>query len=216
MAVFYFGYFSAYSMNNVRIAIQAKGKLAEPSLNFLVSLGLRFRPNGRNCIVVCENSPLDILFLRDDDIPNYVSRGIADFGIVGENILLEKNARVKMLRKLDFGICSLVLAVPGNSPISTVLELNEKSIATTYPNLLKTYLAGKRIETEIIPLKGSVEIAPNLKLADAICDLTQTGKTLKENGLRPLITILESQAVLIQPPFLTNRAAKKMERFFCI
>lgn len=203
-------------MNNVRIAIQAKGKLAEPSLQFLSSLGLRFKPNGRNCIVTCKNRPLDILFLRDDDIPNYISRGIADFGIVGENVLLEKNARIKMLRKLGFGICSLVLAVPENSPIFNVLELDKKSIATTYPNLLKAYLCGERIETEIIPLKGSVEIAPNLNLADAICDLTQTGKTLKENNLRLLTTILESQAVLIQPPFLTNRAAKKIENLFCI
>ncbi|MBI2638376.1 ATP phosphoribosyltransferase [Candidatus Peregrinibacteria bacterium] len=201
-------------MNNVRIAIQAKGKLAEPSLGFLLSLGLRFKPNGRNCIVTCENCPLDILFLRDDDIPDYVSRGIADFGIIGENVLLEKNARVKILKKLGFGTCSLVLAVPENSQISNVLELDGKSIATTYPNLLREYLRVERIETEIIPLKGSAEIAPNLNLSDAICDLTQTGRTLKENNLRLLTTILESQAILIQPPFLTNRAAKKMEKLF--
>lgn len=203
-------------MNNVRIAIQAKGKLAEPSLNFILSLGLRFKPNGRNCIITCENRPLDILFLRDDDIPNYVSRGIADFGIVGENVLLEKNARAKILRKLDFGICSLVLAVPENSSLQNARELDGKSIATTYPNLLKEYLREERIKAEIISLKGSAEIAPNLNLADAICDLTQTGKTLKENNLRLLTAILESQAVLIQPPFLTNRAAKEMEKLFCL
>jgi ATP phosphoribosyltransferase len=165
--------------------------------------------------VTCENGPLDILFLRDDDIPDYVSRGIADFGIVGENVLLEKNSRVKILRKLGFGVCSLVLAAPADSRVRSALELKDKTIATTYPNLLREYLRGACIEAkEIITLKGSVEIAPNLRLADAVCDLVQTGKTLAENNLRAIATILESEAVLVQPPFLTNRAMKKIEKLF--
>ena len=203
-------------MNNPRIAIQGKGKLSDASLRFLANSGLRFKPNGRNCIVTCENYPLDILFLRDDDIPKYVARGVADFGIVGENVLLEQNVRAKTLQKLPFGSCSLVIAVPKNSFIQALPDLEGKTIATSYPNLLKGLLQEEKINANIITLKGSVEIAPSVDLADAICDLTQTGKTLEENNLKPLVTILESQAVLIQSPFLTQRAAKNLEELFTL
>ena len=201
-------------MNNLRIAIQSKGRMADNSLDFLYSLGLKFKANGRNCIVECANYNLDILFLRDDDIPKYVERGVADFGIVGENVILEQNARVKILKKLSFSFCSLVIAVLESSLIQNVADLQNGRIATSYPNLLMAYLEEEKVNADILTLKGSVEIVPTLNLADAICDLTQTGKTLKENNLRPIATILESQAILIQSPFLTHRAVKGFELLF--
>lgn len=188
-------------MNNIRIAIQSKGRLAEESINFLTSLGLLFNPNGRNYISKCNDLGIEILFLRDDDIPEYIEGGVADFGIVGENVLFEKEAEVVILKKLGFGRCSLVIAVPENSPIKNLTDLEGERIATSYPNLLRAFLKKEKINTAIIPIKGSAEIAPSLNLADAICDLTQTGQTLKENQLKPLETILESQAVLIQTPY---------------
>lgn len=201
-------------MSNVRIAIQGKGRMADNSLNFLYSLGLKFKANGRNCIVECDNYNLDILFLRDDDIPKYVERGVADFGIVGENVILEQNARVKILNKLDFSFCSLVIAVLEDSSIQNIVDLQNGRIATSYPNLLQAYLEEEKVDADIVTLKGSVEIVPTLNLAEAVCDLTQTGKTLKENNLRPIATILESQAILIQSPFLTHRAVKGFELLF--
>lgn len=201
-------------MSNVRIAVQGKGRMADKSLEYLYSLGLRFVANGRNCIAKCENYDLDILFLRDDDIPKYVERGVADFGIVGENVVLEQNSRVKILKKLGFCLCSLVIAVLENSRMSRIYDLEGRRIATSYPELLKAFLAEKRIEADVFTLEGSVEIVPSLDLADAICDLAQTGKTLKDNNLKPIATILDSQAVLIQSPFLTNRAIKAFELLF--
>lgn len=199
-------------MNNIRIAIQSKGKLAEGSIRFLTSLGLIFNPNGRNCIVTCNNADLDILFLRDDDIPEYVERGVADFGIIGENVILEKRARVTVLQKLGFGICRLIIAIPENSIIKTLSDLEGKKIATTYQDILCNFLQIQGIDAEIIPIKGCAEIAPHLNLADAICDLTQTGKTLKENSLREIATILESQAILIQTPYSEKCGIEKIKR----
>lgn len=198
-------------MNNVRMAVQSRGRMADESLKFLFSLGLKFEPNGRNCITKCDNYNLDILFLRDDDIPKYVEKGVADFGIVGENVVLEQNARVKTLKKLGFSFCSLVIAVLADSLINNLVELQNSRIATSYPNLLSAYLKEEGIEADILTLEGSVEIVPSLNLADAVCDLSQTGKTLLENNLKPIATILESQAALIQSPFLTNRKAKDFE-----
>jgi len=184
----------------LRIAVQSHGRLSEPSLEFLRSLGLEFRTNGRVLITSCENLSLDILHLRDDDIPEYVSRQVADFGIVGENVLREKGAKVKVLKKLGFGRCSLVIAVPENSSLRSPADLEGERIATTYPKILAGFLKEKKINAAIIPIEGSVEIAPSLNLADAICDLTQTGKTLKEHHLVPIVKILDSEAVLIESP----------------
>lgn len=199
---------------NIRIAVQGKGRLSNHSIGFLSSLGLKFNPNGRNCLATCVNSNLDILFLRDDDIPEYVERGVSDFGIVGENVLLEKRARVNVLRKLGFGKCSLVIAAPKNSGVKKLDDLKEKRIATSYPDLLRQFLQNQRIEAEIIKIKGSAEIAPKLDLADAICDLTQTGLTLEENGLMPIATVLESQAVLIQTPYPMKEKTREYEILF--
>lgn len=184
-----------------RVAVQRNGRLAEPSLSFLCSLGLKFQSNQRNLITPCDNCEIDILHLRDDDIPEYVCRGVVDFGIVGENVLYEKNVRVNVLRRLGFCPCSLVIAAPEGSQIRCVESLEGERIATSYPRLLADFLGEKGINAAIITIQGSVEVTPELNLADAICDITETGKTLKDHELVPLATVLESQAVLIETPY---------------
>ncbi|MEK7672275.1 MAG: ATP phosphoribosyltransferase [Patescibacteria group bacterium] len=196
-------------MNNIRIAIQSKGKLAQPSIDFLKSLGLEFDLANRSCLVKCKNAPAEILFIRDDDIPQYVEKGIADLGIVGENILYENNAQLQVVKKLGFGRCNLVIAVPNKSKISDISQLCDKNIATSFPNLLKNFLKRENISANVIKLKGAVEIAPRVNLSDAICDLCETGKTLKENKLRQLDNILCSEAILVKSPFI-NRPNNKI------
>ncbi|MEK7161890.1 MAG: ATP phosphoribosyltransferase [Patescibacteria group bacterium] len=184
----------------LRIAVQKSGRLNQGSMDFLVSCGLAFAPNGHSLILPCQNFDLDVLYLRDDDIPEYVSRGVADFGIVGQNVLAEKEFKPKILKKFDFGKCRLMIAAPADSVIKTPKDLEGERIATSYPKLLIDYLKKEKLEAAIIPISGSVEITPDLNLADAICDIVQTGTTLKAHDLVPLFTILESQAVLIESP----------------
>ena len=190
--------------DRLKIAIQRKGRLSEASLAFLNSLGLMFKPNGHSLIQKCEDRNIDLILLRDDDIPEYVSRGVADFAIIGQNVLLEKRMQAEIIRELDFAKCRLDIAVPEDSPIKVLKDLEGERIATTYPELLKEYLAKNNINSAIIPIQGSVEITPELNLADAICDVVQTGNTLKAHNLKPLVTILESKALLI-----TNDVGKK-------
>jgi ATP phosphoribosyltransferase len=189
----------------IKIAIQKTGRLNQASMDFLASRGLEFLPNGHSLVQECKNFDLDVLFLRDDDIPEYVSRGVANFGIVGQNVLLEKRMVAEVIRNLDFGRCRLAIAVPEGSAIKTPRDLEGERIATTYPRLLKDYLKRTGIDAAIIPISGSVEITPELNLADSICDIVQTGNTLRAHKLVPLVTILESQAVLISSPFSTAR-----------
>lgn len=186
--------------NGLRIAIQGKGRLQKPSEKFLKSLGLKFKNKGRRLIVPCTNKEAEILYVRNGDIPEYVANEAADFGIVGENVLREKNKTFEIVQKLGFGACSLVIAVPKKSKISKIADLEGERIATSYPNTLKKYLKKNKVNASVIEIKGSVEIAPSLDLADAICDLSQTGRTLQENNLRVIATVLESQAVLICAP----------------
>lgn len=194
--------------NRLKIAIQKSGRLNEASIQFLISLGLRFLPNGNSLVQECQNFDLDIIFLRDDDIPEYVGRGVADFGIVGQNVLLEKQVTADVVQKLDFGKCRLVIAVPKKSLVKKPGDLEGERIATTYPGILGTYLKEKGIDAAIIPIAGSVEITPELNLADAICDIVQTGATLKAHNLKSVFTILKSQAVLIESPIV--KQAKSM------
>jgi ATP phosphoribosyltransferase len=189
------------SLDRTRIAVQKKGRLTEASLDFLCSLGLKFEPNGRNLVTPCENYDIDILHLRDDDIPEYVCRSVVDFGIVGENVLYEKDVHVNVVKRLGFCPCSLVIAVPKESQIRALEDLEGERIATSYPRLLAKFLEEGGINAAIITIKGSVEVTPSLNLADGVCDITQTGRTLKEHDLIPLMTVFESQAVLIESPF---------------
>jgi len=194
--------------SKIRIAIQKRGRLQEPSLDFLKSLGLKFKPNGTKLINPCLNADIEILYVRNSDIPQYVKYGIADYGIVGENVLVEKKSNLKIVKRLGFGKCKLIIAVPRNSGIKNVNDLSEERIATSYTNTLKVFLKEKGINASMIGINGSVEICPFLNLSDAICDITQTGQTLKENNLRIIEKIMDSEAVLVCSPFLEELLTK--------
>jgi len=184
-------------VKTLKIAIQKSGRLNEKSVELLKNCGLNFENYKSSLISPVSNFPLEILFLRDDDIPEYVQDGIADLGIVGENVIQETEVKVSYLQKLGFGKCSLKIAVPNTSSIEHVNELNGQSIATTYPVILGKFLKEKGIKADIRTISGSVEISPGLGLAHAICDLVSTGGTLKSNGLKPFADVMTSEAVLI-------------------
>ncbi|OOQ61081.1 ATP phosphoribosyltransferase [Mucilaginibacter pedocola] len=184
-------------MKTLKIAIQKSGRLNEKSVELLKNCGLNFENYKSSLISPVSNFPLEILFLRDDDIPEYVQDGIADLGIVGENVIEETEVDVAYLQRLGFGKCSLKIAVPNNNSIATLEDLNGKAIATTYPVILKKFLEEKGINSEIRTISGSVEISPGLGLSDAICDLVSTGGTLKSNGLKPFADVMSSEAILI-------------------
>jgi len=184
-------------LKTLKIAIQKSGRLNEKSVELLKNCGLNFENYKSSLISPVSNFPLEILFLRDDDIPEYVQDGIADLGIVGENVIEETEVEVNYLQRLGFGKCSLKIAVPNNNSIQELNQLNGKSIATTYPVILGKFLSKEGIQADIRTISGSVEISPGLGLADAICDLVSTGGTLKSNGLVPFADVMSSEAVLI-------------------
>jgi len=184
-------------VKTLKIAIQKSGRLNEKSVELLKNCGLSFENYKSSLISPVSNFPLEILFLRDDDIPEYVQDGIADLGIVGENVIEETEVAVSYLQRLGFGKCSLKIAITNNSDITDIQGLNGKSIATTYPVILGKFLHKQNIEADIRTISGSVEISPGLGLSDAICDLVSTGGTLKSNGLKPFADVMSSEAVLI-------------------
>ncbi len=184
-------------MKTLKIAIQKSGRLNEKSVELLKNCGLNFENYKSSLISPVSNFPLEILFLRDDDIPEYVQDGIADLGIVGENVIQETEVEVSYLQRLGFGKCSLKIAVPNTYDIKDLSELDGKSIATTYPAILGKFLKERGIQADIRTISGSVEISPGLGLSDAICDLVSTGGTLKSNGLKPFADVMSSEAVLI-------------------
>jgi ATP phosphoribosyltransferase len=184
-------------LKTLKIAIQKSGRLNEKSVELLKNCGLSFENYKSSLISTVSNFPLEILFLRDDDIPEYVQDGIADLGIVGENVISETGVNVSFLQMLGFGKCTLKLAVQTHSTIQNVSDLNGKSIATSYPVILKNFLDKNNISADIRTISGSVEIAPGLGLSDAIFDIVSTGGTLKSNGLKPFAEVMKSEAVLI-------------------
>lgn len=184
-------------MKPLKIAIQKSGRLNENSVALLKNCGLSFENYKSSLITSASNFPIEILFLRDDDIPEYVQEGIADIGIVGENVIHETEVQVEYLQRLGFGKCSLKLAVPRGSGIQSLQDLQGKSIATSYPVVLGNFLEKNKINADIRVISGSVEIAPGLGLSDAICDLVSTGGTLRSNGLEPFHEVLASEAILI-------------------
>src|SRR3989338_3483874 len=200
------------SEGRLKVAVQKSGKLYDASIKYLSSVGLTFPSKEKSLMLSSENSDIDILFLRDDDIPEYVASGVADFGIVGENVLKEKNLDLKIIKRLDFGGCSLVIAVPKKSGIKELRDLEGKRIATSYPKLLADYLRDNDVRASVTVLSGSVEITPGLDLSDAICDLVQTGETLKAHNLVPIATVMDSTAVLIESPTENERKAEFMEK----
>jgi ATP phosphoribosyltransferase len=193
----------------MKIAIQRSGRLTDDSVNLLRACGLSFEFQKQSLYSPCRNFNLDILAIRDDDIPEYVQDGVADMGIVGENIIRERNAKVEVLETLGFGGCRLMISIPQRSPIRKIADLRGSRIGTTYPNILKAFLKTNKVKAEVIELSGSVELAPSLDVADTICDLVSTGTTAKMNGLKPFCTVLESQAVLIANPAILRDKKKK-------
>lgn len=184
-------------MKSLKIAIQKSGRLNENSVALLKNCGLSFENYKSSLMTTVSNFPMEILFLRDDDIPEYVQDGIADLGIVGENVIEETEVKVNYLQRLGFGKCSLKLAVPKGGPIVNLEDLQNKSIATSYPVILSKFLSKNNIQADIRTISGSVEISPGLGLSDAICDLVSTGGTLRSNGLEPFADVLASEAILI-------------------
>jgi ATP phosphoribosyltransferase len=184
-------------LKTLKIAIQKSGRLNEKSVEILKNCGLSFENYKSSLISTVTNFPLEILFLRDDDIPEYVQDGIADLGIVGENVITEVNADVTYLQKLGFGKCTLKIAIPNESEITDISGLEGKAIATSYPVILEKYLADNKVNAVVRTISGSVEIGPGLGLSDAICDIVSTGGTLKSNGLKPFAEVMKSEAVLI-------------------
>jgi ATP phosphoribosyltransferase len=186
----------------IRIAIQKSGRLTEQSLKLLEDCGMSFNWSKDRLMLQVTNFPLEILLVRDDDIPEYVRKGICDLGVVGENVLREHNGQektmVEIILRLGFGKCRLSLAVPESSSLRSVNDLQGKRIATSYPESLKSFLKSRDIESEIIEISGSVEIAPALGVADAICDLVSTGSTLRTNGLQEIECLYQSESVIVQ------------------
>ena len=182
----------------LRIAVQKSGRLYEGSMKLLKECGIEVSNGNNQLIVIAANFPVEVFFLRDDDIPEYVQDAVADIGFVGENVVSEKNKEVDSIEKLGFGKCRLSLAVPKNGSMQSLNDLQGKKIATSYPFILSNFLKEKNITAAIHEISGSVEIAPKIGLADAICDLVSSGSTLFTNELKEIETILSSEAVLIK------------------
>ncbi|RYV01477.1 ATP phosphoribosyltransferase [Shewanella sp. OPT22] len=206
-------------MTRLRIALQKSGRLATESLKLLKTCGIRLNINEQRLIAHSDNLPIDILRVRDDDIPGLVMDGVVDLGIVGENVLVEeqyerefinKPANYEKIRVLDFGQCRLSLAVTSEFDYQGIESLNQLRIATSYPNLLRKFMSSKGYEFEDCKLKGSVEVAPRAGLADAICDLVSTGATLEANGLIEKDIIFQSKACVIQSTSNIDQTKQKL------
>ncbi len=180
----------------LRIAVQKSGRLYEDSVKLLKECGIQLNNGNKQLKTVADNFPLEVYFLRDDDIPQYICDEVADIGIVGENVLLEKNKDVELRYRLGFGRCRLSIAVPRSLKYEDIASLEGLKIATSYPHLLQQFLDANKLNAEIHEISGSVEIAPGIGLADAICDLVSSGSTLFTNGLKEVEVVLRSEAVL--------------------
>jgi ATP phosphoribosyltransferase len=199
-------------MTRLKLAIQKSGRLHEDSIKLLKECGIDIENGVNKLKAVATNFPLELFFLRDDDIPQYVEDGVADIGFVGENVVYEKSKKVEVAYALGFGKCRLSFAVNKNETFTGATYLSGKKIATSYPILVQKYLNENKIEAEIHEISGSVEIAPGIGLADVICDLVSSGSTLFMNGLKEADTILDSQAVLIKRPSLNAETTAILER----
>ncbi len=185
-------------MSKLKIAIQKSGKLNQDSLKLLNDCGISIN-NGRDQLKVSvSNFPLEILYLRNSDIPQYLEDGVVDIAIVGENLLIEKQTKIEIIEKLGFSKCRVSLAVPKEVKDDSLTYFEGKRIATSYPNTLNSYLQNNNINAEIHTISGSVEIAPNIGLADGVCDIVSSGSTLFKNGLKETQVILNSEAVLVK------------------
>ncbi len=181
----------------LKIAIQKSGRLSEDSIKLLKTCGIRVANGLGKLKSEAQNFPLEIFFLRDDDIPQYIADGVADVGIVGENVLAEAQKEAEIIERLGFGKCRLSLAVPKSFNYQSINDLDGKRIATSYPRILSGFFARQNLTADIHTISGSVEIAPSIGLADAVCDIVSSGSTLFTNGLREVKTVMISEAVLV-------------------
>jgi len=200
-------------MNTLKIAIQKSGRLSEKSLELLRDCGIKFPDFKSKLKNTADNFPLEILFLRDDDIPKYVENGIVDIGIIGENEVKEQLRDVTLVRRLGFAKCRLSLAIPREQIYNGNGFFNAKKIATSYPNIVRSYFEDRGVKPEIVEISGSVEIAPSIGLADAVADLVSSGSTLMHNGLAEVEEILRSEAVIIANPALTEQTSSILDSF---
>lgn len=184
-------------MSKLKIAIQKSGRLSEKSLALLKECGIKFPNGGGKLIAESKNFPIEVLFLRDDDVTKYVEQQVADIGIIGENVYLEANLPVDVLEYLGFGSCRLSLAVAKGEQYNGIEYFEGKKIATSYPYILEKYLKEKSVNASIEFISGSVEIAPSIGLANGVCDIVSSGSTLMSNGLKEVEKVLDSQAILI-------------------
>jgi len=199
-------------MNKLKIAIQKNGRLSEKSLQLLNECGIKLSNGDRKLKTVSSNFPIEILFLRDDDIPQYVEQGVADIGILGENEVWEKNKDVVTVHKLGFANCRLSLALPKDVDYKDLSYFNNKKVATSYPVILDKFFKENNLNVEIETIGGSVEIAPGIGLADGIFDIVSTGSTLQINGLKEVEVVTKSEAVLIGNKSLSTEKQDILER----
>ena len=186
--------------DRLRLAIPNKGRLVEPTLHLLRDAGLIFEEHDRSLVARVQNFDLDILFVRTNDVIEFVGDGVADLGITGVDLLTETGAELPRVRSLGYGHCRLAAAVPSDSPYQSVEDLAGLRVATAHPNTARRFFAERQIAVDVIPISGAVEVAPRLGLAEGIVDLVSTGSTLVMNGLRPIGDVLASEAILIANP----------------
>ena len=196
----------------LRLAIQKKGRLSEKSLGLLKASGIRIDNYSQQLLVKAQNFDLELLFIRDDDIPEYVQDGVADIGIVGENEILESRKNLDVIEKLGFGKCRMSLAIPKENSFNSIKDLEGKNIATSYPKILKSYLDKNDVSANVHYISGSVEITPNINLAEAIFDIVSTGSTLRNNGLKEVEVLLKSEAVLVANKNLSDEKKELLEQ----
>ena len=196
----------------LKIAIQKSGRLYEDSIKLLKECGIDLNNGNKQLKTIASNFPIEVYFLRDDDIPQYVYDAVADIGIVGENVLLEKQKDINLVFRLGFSKCRLSIAIPKSAAYSSSADLNGLKIATSYPVILQNFLNRNSCSAEIHEISGSVEIAPGIGLAEAICDLVSSGSTLFTNGLKEVETILQSEAVLTSNKHLSEEKQQILEK----
>lgn len=184
-------------MSNLKVAVQKSGRLSEDSLKLFKECGIKFNNGAKKLKAQSSNFPIEFLFLRDDDIPGYVEDGIADIGIVGQNVQDEYQKEVEIVKHLGFSRCRLSLAVPREVEYPGITYFEGKNLATSYPNILKNYLKDQGVNAEVHTISGSVEIAPGIGLAEGICDIVSSGSTLLSNGLKEVETVMKSEAVMV-------------------
>ena len=191
-------------MSTLRIAVQKSGRLNEDSMRILKDIGISI-DNGKDQLkAAARNFPVEVFYLRNGDIPQYLKDGVVDAAIIGENVLIEKGADIEFIERLRFSKCKVSIAVPKESEANSLKDLDGKRIATSYPETVKKFLKEKNIDAQLHTISGSVEIAPNIGLADGICDIVSSGSTLFKNGLKEIEVLLESEAVLAVSPKISD------------